>query len=63
MPVVELMPVGVASPKACVSRSKSASSAPGSTRARCGAGSTRTDLIADRSIIRPPSQAALPAML
>ena len=33
MPVVELMPVGVARPNACVSRSKSPSVAPGSTRA------------------------------
>jgi hypothetical protein len=63
MPVVELMPVGVVNPKACVSRSKSDSSAPGSTRATRAIGSTRTDFIADRSIIRPPSQAALPAML
>ena len=37
-PVVELMPSGVASPNACVSRSKSASSAPGSTRAVRAAG-------------------------
>ncbi len=63
MPVVELMPVGVDRPKAWVSRSKSPSSAPGSTRARFAAGSTRTDRIADRSSINPPSQAALPAML
>ncbi len=63
MPVVELMPVGVDRPKACVSRSKSDSSAPGSTRASLAVGSTRTDFIAARSIISPPSQAALPAML
>ncbi len=63
MPVVELMPVGVDSPKACVSRSKSDNSAPGSTRAMRATGSTRTDFIADRSSISPPSHAALPAML
>ncbi len=45
MPVVELMPVGTASPKACVSRSTSASVAPGPTQARRAATSTRTDFI------------------
>ncbi len=62
-PVVELMPSGVASANACASLSKSASVAPGSTRAVRDAGSTRTDFINDKSISRPPSQTALPAML
>ena len=62
-PVVELMPSGVTSPNSCASLSKSASVAPGSTRAVADAGSIRTDRIRDRSIRRPPSQTALPAML
>ena len=62
-PVVELMPVGVARPNFCASLSKSASVAPGSTRAVREAGSTWTDFISERSISRPPSQTALPAML
>ena len=62
-PVVELMPSGVARPNACASLSKSASVAPGSTRAVRDAGSTWTDFISERSISRPPSQTALPAML
>ena len=63
MPVVELMPSGVARPNACASRSNSPSVAPGSTRAVRAAASTRTDFISDRSSIRPPSHTALPAML
>ena len=55
--------VGTTSPKACVSLSRSASVAPGSTQACRVTVSTRTDFIGDRSIIRPPSQSALPAML
>ena len=53
MPVVELIPVGSTSPKDWVSLSTSASVAPGSTHARFAARSTRTDLISERSIIRP----------
>jgi len=63
MPVVELMPVGTARPKVCVSRSTSPSVAPGPTQARRASGSTRTDFIGDRSISTPPSPTALPAML
>ena len=62
-PVVELMPSGVASAKACASLSKSASVHPGSTRAVRPTGSMRTERICDRSIKSPPSQTALPAML
>src|SRR4029077_10243654 len=62
MPVVELMPVGTASPNGCVSRSRSASVAPGSTHALRAFGSTRTPFIPDRSITIPWSQIALPAM-
>ena len=62
-PVVELMPIGVARPNFCASLSKSARVAPGSTRAVREAGSTWTDFISERSIKRPPSQTALPAML
>ena len=63
MPVVELMPVGVTSPNACASRSNSPKVTPGSTRAVRANGSMRTDFIGDKSIITPPSQTALPAML
>jgi hypothetical protein len=63
LPVVELMPSGVASAKACASLSKSASGQPGSTRAVRPTGSMRTERIDDRSITSPPSQRALPAML
>ncbi len=55
IPVVELMPVGVTSPKACASRSNSPSVTPGSTRAVLANGSMRTDFIGVRSIITPPS--------
>ena len=37
--------------------------APGSTNANFSSASTRTPVICERSIIRPPSQTALPAML
>ena len=63
IPVVELMPTGVARPWACVARSTSASVAPGPTRAMRAAESTSTAFMADRSIIKPPSQTAFPAML
>ena len=62
-PVVELMPSGVARPCACAAASKSASVQPGSTVARRAFGSTWTRFISDRSIMRPSSQTALPAML
>jgi hypothetical protein len=63
IPVVELIPSGVARPKACASRSNSPRVTPGSTRAVRAAGFTRTDFIGDRSSIRPLSHTALPAML
>ena len=62
-PVVELMPSGVARPAFCVSASTSANVAPACTRAVRFAASTRTAFIGERSIIRPPSHEALPAML
>ncbi|RYF01262.1 MAG: hypothetical protein EOO78_10845, partial [Oxalobacteraceae bacterium] len=62
-PVVELMPVGVASPYAWVSWSKSRSVAPPPARARRASGSTRTARMADRSMTSPSSHKALPAML
>jgi AraC-like DNA-binding protein len=57
------MPIGTASPKACVSLSRSAKVAPGSTHALRVFESTRTDFICDRSIMRPPSHTAFPAIL
>jgi hypothetical protein len=61
-PVVELMPSGVARPCACASRSKSASRAPGPTCAVWSPASMRTARRPERSITRPPSTIALPAM-
>ncbi len=58
-----MMPRGVASPKACASLSKSPNVAPGSTKAVLAFGLTLTDFIRERSIMSPPSQTALPAML
>ena len=63
IPVVELIPVGVTSPKACVSRSSSPRVTPGSTRAVRAMASTLTDFIRLKSIMTPPSHTALPAML
>ena len=64
MPVVELMPVGTRQPEglrlAVDIGQRRAGLRP---RRACVAGSTRTDFIGDRSIIRPPSHTALPAML
>ena len=63
MPVVELMPTGRASPCGAVAASIAARVAPGSTRARRCAASTLTLVMSPRSMTRPPSQQALPAML
>jgi hypothetical protein len=63
MPVVETVPTGVARPKACVSRSNSPPSTPGSARTVRAMGSTRMLFMRDKSSIRPPSQTALPAIL
>ena len=63
IPVVELIPSGVASPNDWASRSSSPSVTPGSTRAVRAAGSTRTDFMGVRSSSSPPSPTALPAML
>ena len=62
MPVVELMPTGVARPWAWVAASRSASVAPPSMETRRRAGSTRAAFIFDRSITSPSSHKALPAM-
>jgi hypothetical protein len=62
-PVVELIPNGVARPCACAAASKSPRVQPGSTVARRAFAFTRTPFIAERSIMRPSSQTALPAML
>ena len=51
MPVMELMPTGVARPYACVAPSTSPSVAPGPTRAARIRESTWTAFIAKRSII------------
>ena len=63
MPVVETMPAGTARPWSCVSRSTSIQRAPACARTVRAAGSTRTPRICDRSIVRPPSHSAPPAML
>ena len=62
-PVVELTPRGVARLCSWAARSKSPSVAPPPTRAVRAVGFTSTDRIGERSIMRPPSQRALPAML
>jgi hypothetical protein len=62
-PVVELIPSGVASPKAWASSSTSAIVAPGSTHATRAAGSMRTERMAEWSMTMPPSHTAVPAML
>ena len=63
IPVVELMPTGVARPWACVAASRSASVAPPSMVARRRPVSTCAAFIRDRSTTSPSSQIALPAML
>jgi hypothetical protein len=51
----------VASPRACVAASKSASVQPPPARATRRATSTSTVFIGEQSMTRPPSQVALPA--
>jgi hypothetical protein len=63
MPVIETTPNGVASPNACVSRSKSPRVRPGWALAVRRAGSTLTPFMGERSSISPPSHTALPATL
>src|SRR5215475_2029050 len=63
IPVVETRPPVVARPKACVSRSNSPQVTPASAWTALPCRSTRTLFIGDRSIIRPPSQTALPETL
>ena len=62
MPVVELIPVGTASPCAWVAASTSASVAPGSTRAVRSSASTATARICERSSSSAPSATARPAI-
>jgi hypothetical protein len=62
-PVTDTTPVGVASPNACVWRSRSASVMPVCTVATRRAGSTLPPFIGDRSSMTPPLQTALPATL
>src|SRR5438874_7831876 len=62
-PVVEMKPLGVASPKACVAWSTSPQVQPPSTRAVRATGSTRIPFMPDRSITRPSSQAPRPGPL
>ena len=62
MPVVELIPIGTASPWACVAASTSASVAPGSTRAVRASGSTLTARICERSSSIAASATARPAI-
>ena len=63
MPVAETKPSTAARPCSWVSRSTSPSVQPACARAVRAVGSTHTPRISDRSIIRPPSQTARPAML
>ena len=62
MPVVELIPVGTASPWAWVAASRSASVAPGDDPRRPASGSTATERICDRSRSSAPSATASPAI-
>ena len=62
-PVVEMMPLGVASPNAWVAWSTSPQVQPPSTRTVRAAGSTRMPFIRDRSMTRPSSQVPRPAPL
>ena len=52
-PVVEIRPPVAASPKACVSASRSCHSSPGWATTRRVAGSTRAPFIIDRSMTMP----------
>ena len=60
IPVVDTSPPVTASPNACVSWSKSAHVQPPSATAVRRAGSTRTLVMADRSMTMPPSQVEKP---
>ena len=60
-PVSDTRPNGVASPKTCVSRSTSPSTAPPCTRASRRPGSTRTPRMADRSMSMPSRTVDRPA--
>ena len=62
-PVVEMKPLGVASPKACVAWSTSPQVQPPSTRTVRADGSTRIPFIPERSITRPSSQVPSPGPL
>src|SRR3954468_2542779 len=62
-PVCDTFPAVVARPYFCAALSSSPSSAPPCTHASLREGSTRTAFIGVRSIIRPPSGTARPAML
>ena len=63
MPVVEMMPPVVASPKACVAWLKSPQVAPPSARAVRFAASTRTPRMPPRSMTTPSSQVPKPGTL
>ena len=63
MPVAEMKPITVANPWSWVSRSRSPRVQPACARAVRRTGSTHTPRSSDRSIIRPPSHTARPAML
>ena len=63
MPVSGSVPPGAASPKAWVSWSKAPHLAPPWARTVRAAGSTRTPVIRERSIINPSSQTLLPGKL
>ena len=62
-PVVEMMPKGTAWPKACVAWSTSPVMQPAPTLAVRPLGSTRTPLIAERSMTSPSSTLASPGPL
>ncbi len=62
-PVVEMMPLGVARPKAWVAWSTSPQVAPPSTRTVRYSGSTRMPFIRERSMTRPSSHTLRPAPL
>ena len=62
-PVVEMIPLGSASPNGCVAWSTSPSSEPPSTRATRETGSTITPRMAERSITRPSSTLPRPPPL
>ena len=59
-PVVEMKPLGVASPKGCVAWSTSPQVQPPSTRTVRAGRSTRMPFMRERSITSPPSQTPRP---